>query len=99
MVQELDGKLSGGWSRRMKRVICTYCNSHIYNYTGPDDPVKFKAEYFIPTNPTFAKPQKGDRMKCPDCGIEFTAFSNQLSTVHMLSGWPAEGTGMKEWKK
>ena len=83
----------------MKRVICTYCNSQIYAYTGPDDPVKFKAEYFAPTSSAYPKPQKGDKLICPDCGIEFIAFSNQLSTIQLLSGWPFQGTGMEESKK
>jgi DNA-directed RNA polymerase subunit RPC12/RpoP len=83
----------------MKRVICTYCNTHIYTYVGPDHPVSFKAEYFIPTSPAYPKPKKDDRIKCPDCGIEFVAFSNQLSTIQLLSDWPFEGTGMEEWKK
>ncbi len=83
----------------MKRVICTYCNTHIYTYTGPDDPIRFKAEYFIPASPAYLRPQKGDRIACPECGIEFVAFSNQLSTIQMLSDWPFQGTGMQEWKK
>jgi hypothetical protein len=83
----------------MKRVLCTYCNTFIYDYVGPDDPVKFKAEFFAPTSAGHPKPQPGDRVKCPDCGTEFDAFSNQLNTIQLLSSWPFEGTGMQEWKK
>ena len=35
----------------MKRVICTYCNTHIYDYCGPEDQLSFKASHFVPTRP------------------------------------------------
>ncbi len=83
----------------MKRVICTYCNTHIYDYYGPEDKVSFKATYYVPTRPVYVQPQKGGDVRCPECGIEHIAFSNQLDTIHLLSGWPFEGTGMGQWKK
>jgi len=83
----------------MKRVICTYCNTHVYDYYGPEEKVSFKATYFVPTRPAYIQPQKGDDIKCPECGMKHIAFSNQLNSLHLLSGWPFEGTGMDDWKR
>jgi len=83
----------------MKRVICTYCNAHVYDYYGPEEKVSFKATYFVPTRPEYIQPQKGDDVKCPECGIKPIAFSHQLNTLHLLSDWPYEGTGMDDWKR
>ena len=83
----------------MKRVLCTYCNTHLYNYSGPEERISFKAEWFSPTSDGYPRPQSGDELKCPECGIKFAAFSNQVNTLLLLAEWPYEGTGMQEWKR
>ena len=83
----------------MKSVLCTYCNTHLYDYAGPEERVSFKAELFKPVSPGHPQPQRGDELRCPACGIRFVAFSNQLNTLLLLAEWPYEGTGMQDWKR
>lgn len=83
----------------MKRVLCTHCNTHLYDYSGPADKVSFKAGLFASASEGFPQPQSGDELRCPECGIKFLAFSNQVDSVLLLADWPYEGTGMQEWKR
>jgi hypothetical protein len=76
-----------------------HCNTFVYDYYGPDEKVSFKATYFVPASPEYLQPQKGDDIKCPECGSKPVAFSNQLNSLHLLSDWPFEGTGMDDWKR
>ncbi|MBI4468442.1 MAG: hypothetical protein HY650_03865 [Acidobacteria bacterium] len=83
----------------MKQVLCTYCNAHLYDYSGPEDKVSFKADHFTPASDGYPRPRRGDELKCPECGIRFVAFSNQIDGLLMLAEWPFEGTGMQDWKR
>jgi|GEM_PF-736128 len=77
----------------MKSVICSFCNTEIYNYTGPEDTVSMKAEYFKPTAPEFKQPKKGDPLICPVCGVKFVAISNQLGQLRFIIDPAYKGSG------
>ncbi|MFY9222427.1 MAG: hypothetical protein WAQ98_07155 [Blastocatellia bacterium] len=77
----------------MKPVFCTYCNTHIYNYTGTIDKLEIKAQNFVPTNTKFKVPEKGQEIVCPNCAIKFVGISNQNNQIRMIIDWHYQGTG------
>ncbi len=77
----------------MKPVFCTYCNTHVYNYTGPVDKIEFKAQNFAPTSTKFKSPESGQDTICPHCAVRFIGLSNQVDQIRMLIDWQYQGTG------
>lgn len=77
----------------MKPVICCYCNTEIYHYTGPVERIDFRATNFTPSNPKFKTPQAGQPLACPHCAIKFVGFSHQNNQIRMLIDWHYKGTG------
>ncbi|QUV83905.1 hypothetical protein [Chloracidobacterium aggregatum] len=76
----------------MKPVICTFCNSEIYTYVGPE-PVELKAAHFKPTRPGWAAPKPGDPMYCPVCGSRFVGVSVQNKQLRMVVSSEYAGSG------
>jgi hypothetical protein len=77
----------------MKPVFCTYCNTHIYNYTGTIEKIEFKAQNFVPTSTKFKVPESGQDNACPNCLVKFRGFSNQINQIRMLVDYSYQGTG------
>ena len=73
-------------------VICTYCNTAIYDYSGPPGKVAFKAEYFRPRR-GFAAPDERSRLVCPKCGERWVAVSVQIDSIRMVIDPATRGTG------
>ena len=77
----------------MKPVVCTYCNTEIYIYTGPTDRLEMKAQNFVPVSPKFKAPEPGQDIVCPNCAIKFVGISNQVNQIRMLIDWHYKGSG------
>lgn len=77
----------------MKLVICTYCNTQIYQYTGPTDRLELRAANFVPLTTKFKAPQSGQDITCPNCAIKFVGCSEQTGQLRMLVDWHYQGTG------
>ena len=73
-------------------VVCTYCNETIYDYTGPEEKVVFKAEYFTP-RAGYTQPDPSARPACPNCGERWVAVSVQLGSIRMAIDPSTRGTG------
>ncbi len=73
-------------------VVCTYCNETIYQYTGPDDRVVFKAEHFAPAG-EFPAPDPASKLACPNCGERWVAVSLQGDSIRMAISPATRGTG------
>ena len=76
----------------MKSVICTFCNTEIYTYTGPVPEIKMKAQYFKPVN-DFAAPSKGTDLRCPQCFMKWVSWSSQVGQLRMLIDSAYAGSG------
>jgi hypothetical protein len=76
----------------MKSVICTFCNTEIYSYNGPEPNIQIKAEYFKPTS-DFPAPAKGSDLKCPRCFMKWVSWSSQLGQLRMLIDSAYSGSG------
>lgn len=77
----------------MKSVICTFCNSEIYRYKGPETKLELKAEHFEPIALTETPPKSGDAMSCPACKSKFIGASLQNKQVRMLVSSAYYGSG------
>ncbi len=73
-------------------VVCTYCNTTIYEYSGPAGTVAFKAEYFRPRG-AFPAPDATTRLDCPKCGERWVAVSVQIDSIRMAIDPSTRGTG------
>ena len=77
----------------MKTVVCTFCNSEIYQYTGPESKIEMKAKFFQPISSTVAQPQAGDSLFCPVCKSRFVSLSVQQNSLRMLVSSDYYGSG------
>lgn len=77
-------------------VICTYCNETIYDYTGPDEKVVFKAEHFAPRR-GFPAPAPDARPECPNCGERWVAVSLQGDSIRMAVSPATRGSGVVKY--
>lgn len=76
----------------MKDVVCTFCNSTVYKYAGPEDEIKLAADSFKGTG-KYPEPKSGSELVCPECGAKWVAFSNQLFQLRMIISTAYHGTG------
>ena len=76
----------------MKSVICTSCNTEIYNYNGPEPNLQIKAQYFQPVS-DFPAPAKGSDLRCPRCFSKWVSWSNQLGQLRMIVDSAYAGSG------
>jgi hypothetical protein len=76
----------------MKTVVCTFCNSEIYTYEGPE-PVQMKAAYFKPKQSAWPQPKSGDSLYCPVCGSKFIGVSVQNKQLRMIISSEYRGSG------
>lgn len=76
----------------MKDVVCTFCNSMVYKYTGPDDEVQLSAANFKSAG-KYPEPKSGSDLVCPECGAKWVSFSNQLFQLRMIISTAYHGSG------
>lgn len=77
----------------MKTVICTYCNSEIYTYDGPEPKIELKAVHFKPTSSDYTPPKSGDPLFCPICKTKFVGVSVQNKQLRMVVSADYYGSG------
>lgn len=76
----------------MKTVVCTFCNSEIYTYDGPEPNIEMKAVNFKPKSGVPA-PKSGEPLACPVCRTKFTGFSLQNKQLRMMVSSAYYGSG------
>lgn len=76
----------------MKDVVCTFCNSTVYKYVGPEDEIKLAAGNFKATG-KYPEPKTGMELVCPECGVTWVAYSSQLFQLRMIVSSAYHGTG------
>lgn len=76
----------------MKTVVCTFCNTELYSYEGPE-PVEFKAANFKPLRGEWPQPKSGDPLYCPVCASKFVGVSVQNRQIRMVISSEYRGSG------